>query len=100
MDEKELRCPLCASAPILAKYGIDESGRLFIHIKVYKASQVKHESFVRGGEVTLRCYRCDKYHLVRIRNSEAVLDHGRRPKPNLVDPSTRAVDALRFSHLE
>jgi uncharacterized C2H2 Zn-finger protein len=84
-DERDLRCPLCSSEPILARYGIDKDGILYVHIKVYKARQIKHESFVRGGEVTLRCYRCDRYHVVRIRQNAVVLDRTRRPRPDLTD---------------
>ena len=79
VKEKELRCPLCATEPLLAMYGIDENGRLFIHIKVYKAKVMKAEVFIRGGEVTLRCSKCLKYHIVKIIQKRAVLKRTSRP---------------------
>lgn len=81
-------------------YGIDENGILYIHIKVYKAKQIKSESFIRGGEVTLRCYSCDRYHVVRIRQRAVILDKTRRPRPNLVDNSGPIVDPPSFSHVQ
>lgn len=78
-DLGEIRCPLCERSPILATYGFDEKGRLFIHVKVWKAREVKADVYITGGEVTLKCYRCMRFHTVRIVGVRPVLRHARRP---------------------
>lgn len=78
-DLGEIRCPLCNRAPLLATYGFDERGRLFIHVKVFKAKEVKADVYITGGEVTLKCYRCLRYNTVRIVGLRPILSKTRRP---------------------
>lgn len=94
IKEKELRCPLCATEPLLAMYGIDGDGRLFIHIKVYKAKMMKAEVFIRGGEVTLRCSKCLKYHIVKIVQRKAILKRTSRPDSELQSVNGRSLTAM------
>lgn len=63
--EKELRC-FCKQKPLLATYGQDSRGKLFVHIKVYKGSRIYHESVVMGGTVKIRCRNCLRWHQVNI----------------------------------
>jgi len=81
-DDGEIRCPLCDRSPILATYGFDERGRLFIHVKVWKGSEVKADVYVTGGEVTLKCYRCLRFNTVRIHGVLPSLSKARRPNIN------------------
>lgn len=78
-DLGDIRCPLCERSPILGTYGFDEKGRLFIHIKVWKAKEVKADVYITGGEVTLKCYRCLRFNTVRIIKQRPVLSKTRRP---------------------
>jgi len=95
--EKDIRCPLCVmpedfeypddwKPPLLATYGFDEKGRLYVHIRSYKAKSVRSEVFIRGGEVTLKCPRCLKYNTVRIVSHKPVLDRARRPDISADNP--------------
>lgn len=59
----ELRC-MCSRRPLLATYGIDKDGRLFVHVKVYKQSRLFGE-VVAYGDVKLRCRECLRWHQVK-----------------------------------
>ena len=63
----------CNRKPLLAKYGIDSKGRLFIHIKVFKQDKLYGEQIIRGGEVEIRCRECHRWHKITIRESGPTL---------------------------
>lgn len=77
--EHALRCPFCETGPQLAGYGIDESGRLFIHVLVYKANKRKADIYIHGGSVTLGCPKCGKFHRVNIKQTQVTLERTRKP---------------------
>lgn len=78
-SEREIYCAICENSPILATYGMDEKGRVFVHVKVFKARQIKADLFVRGGEVTLKCVKCLKYNKILIIGGKPELTKTRRP---------------------
>lgn len=59
-----MRC-FCASKPLLAMYGIDERGKLYIHVKIYKQKRIYGEIVATGGEVLIRCRDCFRFHRIR-----------------------------------
>jgi hypothetical protein len=59
----ELRC-FCRTEPLLAVYGLDEQGKLYLHVKIYKQARVYGEMVVTGGEVKIRCRECLRWHRV------------------------------------
>lgn len=61
----ELRC-FCAREPLLAVYGLDEKGKLFVHVKVYKQHRLFAETVTYGGEIMLRCRECLRWQKVVI----------------------------------
>lgn len=61
----DLRC-FCSRQPLLATYGVDERGRLYLHQKIYKANRIFGESIVYGGEVSLHCRECLRWQTVFI----------------------------------
>lgn len=61
----ELRC-FCSSEPLLATYGIDADGLLYVHVKVFKQRRVYGEMIVYGGRVKLHCRNCLRWHTVNI----------------------------------
>lgn len=63
--ERELRC-FCKQKPLLATYGVDSRGRLFVHIKVYKGNRIYSESVIMDGTVKIRCRNCLRWHQVNI----------------------------------
>lgn len=67
----ELRC-FCAREPLLALYGVDERGRLYLHQRVYKAGRVFGESFHYGGIVQLLCRECYRWNEVVIQDPTQV----------------------------
>lgn len=70
--EKELRC-FCKGEPLLATYGIDSKGKLFLHIKIYKQSRIYGELVFEDGIARIRCRNCLRWHVVTIRGREASL---------------------------
>jgi len=67
----DLRCP-CARRPLLAKYGRDAGGALFIHVKVFKQSRLYTEIVFTSGKVRIRCRECLKWNSVTIRQPHGV----------------------------
>lgn len=65
---QELRC-FCSRAPLLALYGVGTDGKLFIHVKVFKQSRVFGEILVKGGEVSIVCRECIRWHRITIRDN-------------------------------
>lgn len=65
-SEHDLRC-FCGRTPLLAIYGLDKDGNLFVHVRVYKGKRLYHESYTTGGVVKLRCRECLRWHRVLIR---------------------------------
>jgi hypothetical protein len=66
---QQLRC-FCGTRPLLGLYGF-ENGRLFVHVKVYKADRVYGE-VVAWGDLKLRCRNCLRWHTVVIRQPDRV----------------------------
>jgi hypothetical protein len=76
---QQLRC-FCAHKPLLGIYGIDNRGKLFVHIKVYKADRVFGEVIVTG-DVKIRCRDCYRWHtVVIIQPDRAVLQESTDPE--------------------
>lgn len=61
----DLRC-FCRTEPLLAVYGVDSEGRLYVHVKIYKQNRVYGEMMVTDGEVKIRCRECLRWHRVTI----------------------------------
>lgn len=61
----ELRC-FCRREPLLAVYGVDKRGKLYIHVKIWKNRRVYGEMLVTEGRVHLRCRECMRWHQVHI----------------------------------
>lgn len=62
----ELRC-FCRTQPLLAVYGLDQKGELYIHVRIYKQSRIYGELIIKGGEVKLLCRECLRWHRIVIR---------------------------------
>lgn len=75
----ELRC-FCGREPLLATYGLDNEGKLYIHVKIFKQRRIFGEILVKeGGEVSLHCRECLRWHVVKIRQRVAELVEGSDP---------------------
>ena len=78
--EKELRC-FCSRNPLLATYGIDSKGKLFVHVKIYKAHRIFGELVVEEGTVKIRCRECLRWHTVNISGTRASLQETHEELP-------------------
>jgi hypothetical protein len=47
-------------------YGIDEKGKLFVHVRIYKQSRIFGEILVTDGTVKLHCRECLRWQTVNI----------------------------------
>lgn len=90
--KNELRC-LCSRQPLLAVYGIDEQGRLYVHQKVYKQGRVFGESLFYGGIVKLLCRECLRWNEVVFRESGVPALAISEP-PNVLIGESSGVDSL------
>lgn len=82
----DLRCS-CRRRPLLALYGVDARGRLYIEMKVYKQQQVYGHMVVtlRDGDVKLFCRECHRWYVVMVRPDDlAVLQEIPSPAPEEV----------------
>jgi len=71
--DHQLRC-FCSTEPLLATYGVDDEGRLYVHVKIYKQRRIFGEVIVTEGIVRLICRECFRWHKVNIKqHGEAVL---------------------------
>jgi len=68
----DLRC-FCSREPLLATYGIDKGGELYVHIKVWKQKKIFGNIIIKGGEVNLQCRECKRWQKVRIVGRQASL---------------------------
>lgn len=71
----ELRC-YCRRQPLLATYGLDERGKTYLHVKVYKNRRIFGEILVTGSQSTvqLRCRECMRWFTVVF-----------KPEPELIE---------------
>jgi len=81
--EHELRC-FCSRCPLLATYGIDSRGKLFIHVKIWKQRRIFGELVIEGGIVKIRCRDCLRWHVVRIHQDQAILQETHEELPVMV----------------
>jgi hypothetical protein len=79
----ELRC-FCARAPLLAMYGIDERGALYVHVRVFKQKRIYGEVLIKEGTVQIHCRECLRWNTVKISHRGSVsLEEG--PEPEVID---------------
>lgn len=71
--EKELHCLLCARSPLLATYGVDSKGKLFVHVKIWKQNRIFGELMIEGGVVRLKCRECLRWQVITIQQRSVTL---------------------------
>ncbi len=62
--EHELRCEFCRRSPLLATFGLDSGGNLFVRVKIWKQSRIFGEIIAEGGPLRIRCRECLRWHRV------------------------------------
>lgn len=67
-SKHDLRC-LCYREPLLAVYGLDEKGELYVHMKIWKQKRLFGEIVATGGTVKLKCRECLRWNIIRIMSS-------------------------------
>lgn len=81
--EKELRC-FCRGEPLLATFGVDSKGELFVHVKIYKQNRIYGELVFEGGVVKIRCRNCLRWHRVIFRPNGVTLSEDEAPEAQAV----------------
>ena len=67
----EIRC-FCSREPLLAVAGRDETGKPYVHMKVYKSKRLFGEMIATSGVVLLRCRDCFRWHRITIKSDVQV----------------------------
>lgn len=52
---------------MLATYGLNKHGKMYVHVKIYKQRRVYGEVLITEGRVQLHCRECLRWHTVIIR---------------------------------
>lgn len=66
MPEKrrhELRC-FCSRRPLLAIYGVDDTGQTYVHVRIYKQQRIFGDVICYGGKVKICCRECVRWHII------------------------------------
>lgn len=92
--EKELRC-FCRGEPLLATYGLDSGGNLFVHVKIYKGNRIYGELVAEGGPLKIRCRNCLRWHRVNFSPRTATLSEASAPEAEADIPASTVLDAPR-----
>lgn len=82
-SKHELRC-ICSRTPLLATYGIDEKGRLFVHIKIWKQRRIYGEIVAYGGPLKIHCRECFRWFTVAFGPTKASLSEESDSLPQAV----------------
>lgn len=77
--KNELRCP-CSREPLLAVFGLDDKGKVYVHIKVYKNRRIFGEVVIHSGDVEIRCRECFRWYRLIIRNNQPSLVETEQPE--------------------
>lgn len=77
----ELRC-FCARSPLLATFGLDADGKVYIHVRVFKQRRIYGEVILQGGTAKIHCRECLRWHQVVITQDQARLQEIQKPKEN------------------
>lgn len=93
--KNELRC-FCSRSPLLATYGLDEEGKMYVHVRIFKQRRIFGEVIARGGKLSLHCRECLRWHTVRfVEPHKAVLEEDTDPQPAGSEASTTPMLAPR-----
>lgn len=79
----DLRCE-CRHKPLLATYGLDREGQLFVHVKVYKGQRIYCEIYLQGGIARLLCRECFRWHHITFRQTRVELTTARSPEDEIL----------------
>lgn len=90
--KNEIRC-ICGRRPLLAVYGRDSKGELFIHLRVYKSNRTYAEMWVSAAaKVRIRCRECLRIQKISIISDRPVLREEREAMDAMsVQPATSQV---------
>lgn len=60
-------------------YGVEKTGKIYIHVKIYKQGRVYGETYHTDGTVMIRCRNCMRWHRVRITSAAVRLEETETP---------------------
>ena len=67
-----LHC-FCSRHPLLAMYGIDDRSKPYVHVRVFKQRRIFAELIAHGGDVSICCRECFRWHRIIFRTQRAEL---------------------------
>lgn len=94
---KELRC-FCRGEPLLAMYGVDAQGQMFVHVRVYKQNRIYGEMVVNGvGSITkIKCRNCLRWYTIKFKGPNAELVEDSAPEVDASNDEAMVLDAPRY----
>lgn len=84
--QNEIRC-YCRRKPLLAVFGLNEKGKPYVHVKVFKNRRIFGEILVTRGDIQLRCRECLRWYSITINEGRPKLTETSEPE-QLGDDST------------
>jgi hypothetical protein len=85
-----LKC-FCRRKPLLAMYGVDQHGKLYIHIRIYKSHRVFGEILVTEGRTRILCRECLRWHTVTINQPGIATLEETDPPMEVSEPDSRVL---------
>lgn len=82
--QNELRC-FCARTPLLATYGVNEKGDVYVHVKIFKQHRIFGEVIVTKGNVKIHCRECLRWHKVVMRPPGHAELQETEPNPSAIE---------------
>lgn len=64
---------------MLAMYGLDVQGELYLHVRVHKQAKVYGDVVFYGGKASIMCRECLRWHNIVIRDRSATLEETKKP---------------------
>ena len=93
-SKNQLRC-FCARKPLLCLYGLDENGRAYVHLRVFKQQRIFGDLVAYGGEVKILCRECIRWHRIFfVGESRAQAELRETAAPPEIDSSARLVETV------
>lgn len=83
----DLRC-FCSREPLLARYGVNVDGLLYVHVKVYKQRMIYGE-VLAFGPLMVKCRECLRWYTINVKQKEQTASLEESVDPNISDTPQR-----------
>lgn len=71
--KSDIRC-VCSRKPLLGIWGIDDKGKAYVHVMIYKQSRIFGQVLFSEGVAHLWCRECHRWTRLRLRGTASAAD--------------------------